>query len=104
MVVSHGIKVPSNINPTSSYIYPKYSKMIYNILQPHIRSFLWNVVFTTRIYLKVVSRVQEDHDQPRHDFRVMEVNDRFQFCDWTENLEKQGMGTENAICMMCISK
>ena len=28
---------------------------------------------------------QEDHDQPRHDFRVMEVNDRFQFCDWTEN-------------------
>ncbi|CAL1133769.1 unnamed protein product [Cladocopium goreaui] len=32
------------------------------------------------VYSALFFILKEDHDQPRHDFRVMEVNDRFQFC------------------------
>eukprot|EP00913_Durusdinium_trenchii_P011249 g10563.t1 len=32
------------------------------------------------VYLALTGILREDRDQPRHDFRVMEVNDRFQFC------------------------
>ena len=32
------------------------------------------------VYSALVYVLKQDQEHPRHDFRVMEVNDRFQFC------------------------
>eukprot|EP00435_Cladocopium_sp_Y103_P018679 s1847_g4.t1 len=37
-------------------------------------------VYSALFFILKDEPMLEDHDQPRHDFRVMEVNDRFQFC------------------------